>query len=221
MSLPWWPNCNARTMGFKAVETVNRCKPRDQSPQRHRLRYLTASSDRLRVDKAGAQHQFVCSLTKLGYCSRQGSWGKRKVKVAHATPRPHRPGSNGCPTQKGLSPKILADGLQSCYRLCQLPVDPGLAALASGAAPQVASSRARMAASRMPSARASQVLTSARSRPTVGISFAHRRQCVEVFHRSPANHGSTSPASITRQGTLPSGWWRRCWSWPTTRPPAT
>jgi hypothetical protein len=69
---------------------------------------------------------------------------------------------------------------------------------------QVCSRRAAMLASSRPSARASQVRTSARSRPVAGISLP-TGESMSTYSTITRESNTASPPSITRQGTLPSG----------------
>ena len=69
---------------------------------------------------------------------------------------------------------------------------------------QVRSSRARMAASIRPSASASQVFTSTRSRPDGGISRP-TGDSMSRYSTITRESNTASCPSITRQGTLPSG----------------
>ncbi|MCY1554745.1 hypothetical protein D9M68_913370 [compost metagenome] len=61
-----------------------------------------------------------------------------------------------------------------------------------------------MAASSTPSASASQVFTSARSRPWVGMSLP-TGDSVSRYSTITRESNTASPPSMTRQGTLPSG----------------
>jgi hypothetical protein len=61
-----------------------------------------------------------------------------------------------------------------------------------------------MLASSRPSASASQVRTSARSRPEAGISRLTGER-VSTYSTITRESNTASPPSITRQGTLPSG----------------
>ena len=69
---------------------------------------------------------------------------------------------------------------------------------------QVASSRAAMAASSKPSAKASQVFTSARSRPEVGMSLP-TGDMVSRYSVMTRESNIASPPSMIKQGTLPKG----------------
>ena len=69
---------------------------------------------------------------------------------------------------------------------------------------QCASKRAVMAASSKPSAKASQVFTSVRSRPLWGISLPTGDK-VSRYSTMTRESNKASPPSMTKQGTLPKG----------------
>ena len=108
------------------------------------------------------------------------------------------------PEQKGLSPRPRAMATSEASTLAIWRSIQAWQRCSSLRPAQVASSRARMAASITPSASASQVLTSARSRPEGGISLP-TGESVSRYSTITRESNTASPPSMTRQGTLPSG----------------
>ena len=108
------------------------------------------------------------------------------------------------PEQKALSPRPRS---MACSANSILPIWRAVHAglrCASVRPLQVASRRAKMAASSRPSAKASQVLTSARSRPPVGISLPTGDK-VSKYSTMTRESNTASPPSMIKQGTLPKG----------------
>jgi hypothetical protein len=108
------------------------------------------------------------------------------------------------PEQNGLSPRPWLMALRAPSTLPSWRSIQAWQRCSSLRPAQVASSRARMAASITPSARASQVLTSARSRPEGGISLP-TGESVSRYSTITRESNTASAPSMIRQGTLPSG----------------
>ena len=108
------------------------------------------------------------------------------------------------PLQKGLSPKPLAMAAMPLVILARWRSIHAWLRSPSARPAQVASRRHSTPASITPSASASQVLTSARSRPCCGMSLPTGDR-VSRYSTITRESNIASLPSITRQGTLPSG----------------
>ena len=108
------------------------------------------------------------------------------------------------PAQNGLSPKPLAIAFTLACTLSSWRSIHAWLRCALVRPSQVASSLAITEASSTPSASASQVLTSARSRPTVGINLP-TGDSVSRYSTMTRESNKASAPSMIRHGTLPSG----------------
>ena len=137
---------------------------------------------RPRVDEALPRVELLGQLRQVGVlrrASRSAGSGSRG-SPAHSRPR-CRPATGGCRSTRACRPgPCSSPPAHACTRLIWRSIQAWLRCSALRPA-QVASRRARMAASSTPSASASQVRTSVRSRPRSGISRLTGEQRVDVL----------------------------------------
>jgi NAD(P)-dependent dehydrogenase (short-subunit alcohol dehydrogenase family) len=182
-------------------DTVGGFRAREGEGERHAVR---EASEAFVSMKLGRSISLSYSLARLPCSARQSISGKRRFSQPSVQPTAMSDRLRWMPLQKGLSARPLAMAATPSSTLVRWRSIQAALRSPSLRPAQVASRRQSTPASMTPSASASQVLTSARSRPCCGMSLP-TGDSVSRYSTITRESNIASPPSMIRQGTLPSG----------------